>query len=296
MTKKSSTTGKGFEYSLSNALLTDCFNGSLSLSDNAERLQLNDKKKYLSLSEKEQKYFASQSKKIAKFIESEYFLNADSLVLERVGDGYGTKGDPTDIQLKTNEMVLNISLKHNNLSLKHQRPASVYQQIKVNDKAGESDYRSRVKQISNDFFRSAKSIDRNIRLFKEVKQADNNLIDEELYRLITHEYFQVLSQYAQVREVVQNFFYFLVGNVNYIQITMSENLIKIAKFNDIDAPDSMEFSRISDSTFDLKFNNDFVFNLRLHTASSRIENCENNCCSLKFDTKCSQMSIPSETL
>ena len=77
---------------------------------------------------------------------------------------------------------------------------------------------------------------------------------------------------------------------------MSENLIKIAKFNDIDAPDSMEFSRISDSTFDLKFNNDFVFNLRLHTASSRIENCENNCCSLKFDTKCSQMSIPSETL
>ena len=112
MTKKSSTTGKGFEYSLCKTLKADCFKGSLQFTTNAEKLQLNDKEKYLKLSEHERQYFDSQSTKIAKYIESEYFPNTNSATLDRFGDGHGTKGDPTDIQLKSDQETLNISLKH----------------------------------------------------------------------------------------------------------------------------------------------------------------------------------------
>ena len=288
MTKNSSEKGRALEYIFCETFKSDWCTTPVHFTPESERQQSRDEVKYSELPDQQRQYFKSHSERIVSYIESEYFSKVNSLSLDRFHDFKGIEGDPTDVQLKSDEVVLNISLKHNNDSLKHQRPATVFDHLGVIDKEGEERYRTRIQEISTDFYALAMTMDSNMSLFNEVKSKDPNMIDEKLYRLVTKEYFGLLDKFGHLPEVAQNYFFFLIGSVDYLQIKVLKKDVKISKFVDIDPPNSMASTRLSNSTFDLEFDNGFVFNIRLHSASSKMESCSTGSCSLKFDTKFSK--------
>ena len=71
----------------------------------------------------------------------------------RFTDYQGTLGNPTDIKVISNSRDLNISLKHNNDAVKHQRPSATAQQFGYQKRSSEDLlFRTQYESILYDFY------------------------------------------------------------------------------------------------------------------------------------------------
>lgn len=122
MTYKSNLYGRSLEYLTAKKIIDKYPN--IKLSNATVEMQRRDSKKISQLDKDLLIKMNKSCEKILLWLEKEAGV---PVALLRFSDNAGKEGDPTDIRIKFNVKELNISLKHNNYSIKHQRPYSTAQ-------------------------------------------------------------------------------------------------------------------------------------------------------------------------
>ncbi|WML92534.1 HaeIII family restriction endonuclease (plasmid) [Thiothrix lacustris] len=277
----SDTNGRALEYCLTKELISVF--SICSLDENTLRDQNRDSVKFNSLDQEMQIYYISQCKKLAHWIKENKINGSSNIKIFRLNDNAAKKGDVTDIRIANEHSSYNISLKHNHDAVKHQRPGGLYQQLGVDDKERKATYKMNIKDIERSFKENA--IKLNTNLFSEVKDSDISIINKmysDMCDLVIIELNNLLYEAA-------HFFRFLIGNIDFDKIIVTENEIRIMDFSSISSPSSLRAEKLNNSYIKLIFDNGFIFNMRLHTASKTFNN--NKSISLKFDTRLESDSV-----
>lgn len=288
MGKTSDTKGKAFEYSLSDSLQKQLklYGYTVILTQRFIECQNADSIKFASLETRDKEYFTSQSKVTTEWFIKLFSLNKEKqITLNRLTDSKGTVGNPTDIEVISSLKQINISAKHNNFSMKHQRLPSLYQQLGISKSdLKDKNYRQELKCISNNFYSFAQSIDNTFTMFSEIKNLVPESINEKLYAPSLDLYCKSLMNYKNSVYQVQSYFNFLLGKIDFFHVKMDAKKVVIKDYSSINPPTSFELLKVNHSNQTIIFDNGFSFNFRLHTASSRLEKCGKSCCELKIDT------------
>ena len=203
----------------------------------------------------------------------------------RFTDYQGTLGNPTDIKVISNSRDLNISLKHNNDAVKHQRPSATAQQFGYQKRSSEDLlFRTKYESILDDFYDICIESDPEAKKYNEVTDLTYDFLYKPMNDLVVsfinefgnkpnnrNHYIKFIFGYENIFRVIAN-----GGQVNIVPNVPSTDIISI----------SAERYSLGDETIDMKnyikiiFNGEFFIIQRLHTASSLIESR-----SLKYDTR-----------
>lgn len=282
---KSNLNGRLLEYYIVKELLN---NTSSSLSEHSKIDQIRDEAKIMDISNSLNQTFLSSSKRLKEWVKGK--INLDGAVIIRHTDDSGVEGDVSDITIvnsKTDEK-LNLSIKHNHLALKHQRPPSTPQQLGIPKNSTEDiRFRKDLDNILNEFQKQSKLLNPNVKLFSEVVQ----IVPSKLYTPVCKLICDLINKYGNDSTKSDHYMKFLIGNTDYTKVVVIHGEIQLSKYQDLPASTSMKAELISDKNIIVDFNNGVVVNMRLHTASSRIETN-----SLKFDTQPQQLNVPHEVL
>tara|TARA_Y100000389_G_C17342644_1_gene454169 strand:+ start:88 stop:933 length:846 start_codon:yes stop_codon:yes gene_type:complete len=139
MSYKSNLNGRSLEY-LAVKKITDKY-PNINLSKATAEMQRRDLKKISKLDENVLIQMNNSCKKLLVWVEKE---GGKPYSIYRFSDSAGKAGDPTDIRIIFASKELNLSLKHNNYSIKHQRPYSTAQWFGFN-KGSKEDLKIRAK-------------------------------------------------------------------------------------------------------------------------------------------------------
>ena len=114
------------------------------------------------------------------------------------------KGLPWDIALIGDKKIMNISLKHRNTKIKHQRPFSTPKQ--ANDSVFDKSFYSKYKNIKTAFLNQ---IPENCDTYAQIRKLSPGLVDEKLYNPIC----KLLANYLNnlPLENIKHYFKFLMG-------------------------------------------------------------------------------------
>ena len=274
--------GRAFEYSIVNNIY-DLF-PEVILYENALLHQKRDKEKYVSCPKLLRDSFDSSSIKIANWLEDKLNDKSKIFYIDRLSDNEAKHGDVTDIRITQGNKIINLSVKSNHDAFKHQRPETVMNQLGfLVDSLEDKEYRRRLTKIKKSFLLKASELDSHATKFRELKDAQPDFIDRHLYEPIKQLIYSVYEKFGDIEHCANNLFNFLVGTRNYYKIVKMEDELKIYKYSSINnnitsLKPELDFrpNRIL-----IEFSNNWRFNLRLHTASSRITKN----ISLKFDTQ-----------
>jgi len=298
MATRSNDNGRALEYKLVEAM-SRFFQRNISLTQRCQVDQQRDQIKYTNLPETKQAYFSSGSEKILKWLDLSHHLSQTSFTVDRLPDSEGANGDPTDIRIILNEsgQHINLSAKHNNKSLKHPRVAPFSEHLGFSSDSNESKlYRQMVKDVSNNFHDVANKLRPDCLRFNELIAIDPDFVSDYLYDPITNYLVDKLGTSNDPIVTVALFKYLTGLNVDYYQLLVKPNDVLIYAYNNIPSPSSFRSERVDKSNFTMAFDNGWVVNLRIHTASSRILGCDKNSCSLKFDVTLSRSTIKAYSL
>lgn len=254
--------------------------------------QIRDLVHFHALPDAQQKDFSDFSECYAKEISVQ---NIESI--ERLKDTAAKQGDVTDIRIVyKDKSVRNISLKHNHDACKHQRPAALIKnQLGISDKDLDLQYREDLDAIYKKFTSHVLSEDKDEKgnyLFRLVKDRDPNLI-KNLYSNVCNLVKKYLLEYTD-EESVKKYFKFLVGNTTFEKVAVypKTRTIIIKDFTSVtDATAVVDaFIHPNSGHLIVKFNNNFILDMRLHTASSRFS--PSKALSLKFDSVVDMENAP----
>jgi len=203
----------------------------------------------------------------------------------RFTDHQGTLGNPTDIKVISNSRDLNISLKHNNDAVKHQRPSATAQQFGYQKRSSEDLlFRTKYGSILDDFY------DICIESYPEAKKYNEvtDLTYDFLYKPMNDLVVSFINEFGNKPNNRNHYFKFIFGDENIFRVIANGGQVNIVpnvpSTNIISI--SAERHSLGDETIDMKnyikiiFNGEFFIIQRLHTASSLIESR-----SLKYDTR-----------
>ena len=278
---KSNSNGRALEYCLVREFLK-FYNDILICDNKTKNDQVRDQEKFNSLSGDYQNYYINQCQKIVRWVSQNrvYSVNGQ-ITLRRLSDDIAKEGDVTDIALFQNNIVYNISLKHNHFATKHQRPGGLYKQLGIYDKEIDKIYKAKIKEIENLFF--SEIYGETFLTFEEVKSYNPNLINN-LYRNICNLVVQEINCNANNFTTVE-LFKFLIGSKDYDKFIVTNQEVMLYSFYNILYPNTMYAYTISNKInyIYLKFDNDYEFALRIHTASSKFRIGKS--ISLKFDSQ-----------
>lgn len=272
---KSNRNGRALEY-----LLVETFKRHYSdptLTVQTERDQRRDREHYESLPVEMKKYYRRHCETYVLWVIENRVPNEGTVEIIRISDKDAVKGDVTDIRIVSTSHQYNLSLKHNNNAVKHQRPGNLFSQLGINNKVEEKRYRSEITAVSNRFFVRASQC--NTDLFKVVKSYDEDIIlsfYDEMCDLVAA---TINNQPVSVEQA----FDFLVGNCNFDKVIISSDNIKVMQFSNIIKPRLLTAKKTSHNHIQLDFDNGFTFDMRLHTASSRFS--IGKTINQKFDTR-----------
>ncbi len=208
-------------------------------------------------------------------------------------DKCGIKGDTTDIDIITERRtiqnkdiiygktsssteILHISLKYNNLSIKHQRPSNLPSQLSLSQQAS-ANYRKQYTKLNESIYQKIKQYP----TFNCV--PDKNKIIKPIIDLAE----DTFRKYCNSRVSKNLLSYLTGGKVNKLILMIKDapkQDIEMYKFTPCDQTLYI-VKRINDLNIQIIFGTDYIFNLRLHTASSRITKSLN----FKFDTTLKNM-------
>lgn len=200
--------------------------------------------------------FTLKREKIESFLHS--FFEGQQFVHYELTNERDAKKDVSDIRLHGDGEVVNISLKHNNASIRHPRPRNLYNQVVLENPV---EFNSEYKTINDTFYDKWK----HVRLFKNVDPLEKSKLLTDVNRLVTH--------------------HLTLGDTSsFVQfLTLSHKDIIHLKW--CNTTKEMSRLKIPDITGPVTTKDTFInignLRMRLHTASSRITPV----LSLKYDVK-----------
>ncbi len=278
---KSNSNGRALEYCLIREFLK--LYSDVSIYDNKTKDdQIRDKEKFENLSHDYQSYYIDQCQKIVRWVSQNRVYSVNGPVrLKRLSDDAAKKGDVTDIVVFQNNIIYNISLKHNHFATKHQRPGGLYKQLGIYDKEVDRIYKAKIKEIENLFF--SEICGEVFLTFEQVKNYNQNLINnlyENFCKLVAQEINFNVNSFTTVR-----LFNFLIGNQSYDKFIVTSKNVILYSFYNVLPPNKMYAYTIPKKVnyIYLKFDNGYEFALRIHTASSQFRIGKS--ISLKFDSQ-----------
>jgi hypothetical protein len=253
--------GDAFEYIFVNTLKT---NFSLkSLNPYTDSKEKNLYAKYLH-------YAHDHGDKVHKLVEFlTTFLFHNKMTIYELTNENANKHDTTDVRLynDTKESI-NISLKHNNKSIKHPRPRNLFRQVaSLYDTPG---YIKSYARINDIFYTEWK----HVRLFKDVPQSNRTELFERVNALM------VFHLSACTAEDILSYIYFLTAYCYDVHhIIWYKNEYQTLNLNEC-------VSTMKSVVVKIYQKHNFVYigdhiKMRLHTASSRISRT----LSLKYDVQ-----------
>jgi hypothetical protein len=286
---KSNDNGRALEARLVEVIAQQNSNIRLIGSTNSD--QIRDLVHFHALSISQQKDFSDFS---IRYIQEISVQNIDSI--ERLKDTTAKEGDVTDIRIiYKDKSVRNISLKHNHDACKHQRPAALIKnQLGILDKELDAKYRSELNTIYESFHSKVLPEDNENGdyLFRLVKERDPSLITC-LYSDVCNLVKKYLLEYADETSI-KKYFKFLVGNTTFEKVAVypKTRTITIKDFTSVADATAVINAYIHPNNGHLivKFNNNFILDMRLHTASSRFS--ISKALSLKFDSVVDMENAP----
>ena len=208
-------------------------------------------------------------KKISKFIQP---LQVESFSLLK--DTSGIRGDTTDIRLTTANGDINISLKRNNKSVKHQRPSNLSAQLGTND-----NYKLTYRALNAKWYNELQANE----IFNNVP-ADRKIL---MYREFNKLYARHVNNNQQCRNTFTDFLLSnSIQNKYIVEWNSVKGTVHVYDCKALNYPHTMWAMRVDDTNIMLElFDTDDVpyvaLNLRLHNASGRITKT----LSIKYDTK-----------
>ncbi|MDH0657597.1 HaeIII family restriction endonuclease [Acinetobacter johnsonii] len=247
-------------------------------------------------------YFAALPQAQQQLFEDFAVRYADELsvgsiqTIQRLKDSAAVAGDVTDIRIGYgNNIVKNVSLKHNHDACKHQRPAALIKnQLGIQDPNLDRQYRNELKLIENEFKALVlpTDVDNGNLVFRAVKARLPNSIPD-LYSNVCNLVRHYLLNHTDPASI-QRYFRFLVGNTNFEKVILdpTSRLIRIKDFSNI--PNATRITNASinpqNGYLVVQFDNNFILNMRLHTASSKFK--LTSALSLKFDSTVDMNNAP----
>ncbi|MQW93365.1 HaeIII family restriction endonuclease [Acinetobacter sp. dk771] len=267
-------------------------NSNISLLGTTAQDQQRDLTYFSALAQLQQQLFTDFSVKYAGELSVENIKT-----IERLKDSAAVAGDVTDIRIGYgNNIFKNISLKHNHDACKHQRPAALIKnQLGIQNPNLDKQYRAELKAIENRFKALVLPTDVDEEgnfVFRAVKARVPNSIPD-LYRDVCNLVKKYLTNYTTPASI-QRYFKFLVGNNDFEKVTLDPNsrLILIKDFSNIENATSITniFINPQNGYLVVQFDNNFILNMRLHTASSKFKLTSS--LSLKFDSTVDMNNAP----
>lgn len=285
----SNNNGRALEAKLVDVLCQK--NSAISLVGTTQQDQQRDLAYFAALSQAQQQLFEDFAVKYADE------LSVGSIqTIQRLKDSAAVAGDVTDIRIGYgNNIVKNISLKHNHDACKHQRPAALIRnQLGIQDPNLDRQYRNELKLIENEFKALVlpTDVEDGNLVFRAVKARLPNSIPD-LYSNVCNLVRHYLLNHTDPASI-QRYFRFLVGNTNFEKVILdpTSRLIRIKDFSNI--PNATRITNASinpqNGYLVVQFNNNFILNMRLHTASSSFK--LTSALSLKFDSTVDMNNAP----
>lgn len=260
---KSSINGYSLEYSI-----IAIFNILELNNDNKKISSL--KKQFNKLELNEKMLFLNKGLKIIN-----YFINTfdDIIDIKFSSPNDGKNNSSADLFIILKNKTIPISLKNNNISIKHQRPNKFYSHCRL-DKTHEIAliYINKYNEINNKLYLKYKKY----KLFSNIK---NKEIIYYPFILLIKNFIKYYYKYLNF----DNLLNFIFGENNNIIITSLKNNILIYKFNKIEKICKIKIYEIKYNSLQIDFlskNKKYTIKMRIHNASSKITNK----LSLKLDT------------
>jgi hypothetical protein len=282
MRNLSDSNGRALEYIIVKEIEQKSPQNQIQLTPHAIQAQQKDKQKYLSLPRKNQLIYKRCAERIYMWLEEEFSISSESLIVDRLSDKHGREGDVTDIRILGSLLQINLSVKHNHKALKHQRPASTAQHCGFPKKTPEDrKFREEYKAIVGSF----QVIAQNSLNFRDLEEG---VVFTHLYRPICDLVAQSINQLCQSSTNANHLLNFLLGRTDFYKIILDAKLNELhIQFFNKPSNISSVFAESHENYVKLTFDRLWKISMRLHTASSRIALSP----SLKFDTQLDDSSI-----
>ena len=266
----SNRNGRALEYKVSLALAAI---PNFSLTSRALADNQRDAPKFAELPTLLQARYTTGSQKIAEWAQQQIQGNVS---IDRLAD---EAHDVTDIRLSSNQVELNLSVKHNHKALKHPRPYSFAQACGYEKgTAQDLEHRSAMDIIGKSF--RAKAANKS--LFRDC----DDVVKKSLYLDVCNVCATSLQSWVLVDENVANNLFSFIVNTGFYKIiveTKPSLEVSIEDYSNMPAP-SMVTTIANENRLILKFDNGWEINNRIHTASSKISAAGSQL-SLKFDSQ-----------
>ena len=276
----SNLNGRSLEYLLVKLIYDN--NPNITISQTTLTAQNRDESNISKLNPELKTSMESSCLKIYEWINSEI---GELKEVIRFTDYQGTLGNPTDVKVISETKDLSISLKHNNNSIKHQRPSATAQHFGY-DKGSSEDllFRRQYKEILDDFYSLCEGSFPKAKRYDEVLESTYN----HLYKPMNHLVVSFINEFGNKPANRNHYFKFIFGDENIYRVIAKDGEINIVPnipstdITSISAGPFLLSNNVSDNKNYIKvvFNNHFFIVKRLHTASSLIASR-----SLKYDTK-----------
>ena len=287
----SDQTGRAFEFAIVSELARL---SGITLTSRASDAQLRDRAKFEDLDSYRKQVFQEAAKALVQTLLVD---GVNSASVDRLSDDEATAGDVTDIRISPTGMhpVVNLSIKNNHHALKHQRPPSLMQQLGfAKGSPQDYEYRTQLQSVFDTFYVASRKLVPGATMFSQLKDVDDEFINRQLYAPVCELVTATLRKYLVNDIVCKTFFRFLVGNTDYIKVVLCQRRLKLTNFAQIPTPSGCDanYSRAKPSYIYLAFDNNWQISMRLHTASSRLDEIE-QIPSTKFDTQPMRMPLQS---
>ncbi len=209
-----------------------------------------------------------------------YLHNKNLNTYKLASDIDGQQCKSADIILYDDENnIYPISCKYNNISIKHQRPSSLYKQLALSESLSllfKKEYNDCISSIYN-----------NLKIYKKFLDLPKNL-KNNLYSQIIDLVYQYLVKISLVSTNVYRFYNFLIStDTIIIGYDFRKKNLNIYELKNLDIPTQFIINKRKSNYLDIEFNNGIKISMRLHNASSIISKN----ISLKFDTKILNMDV-----
>ena len=276
----SNDNGRVLEYMIVNQI-ENTIKDRCKLTNNAINQNNRDIEKLSLIKKKLLNHYEKNVPKISEWIIKNF--NDELLEIDRLSDSFGMKGDVTDIRIKSDAKILNISCKNNNTSVKHQRPGTTPQHFGFqNDDNLSKIFKARYNEINSNFYLESKSKNLNLKYYNEIEEKNKT---NYLYKPICDLVDEFINNNSSKGDIYQKF---LLGQTDYTQIILNKKNIEIKEFSNLPKSNLVSSFINNNGHIIVDFHNDIVLSMRLHNASSKITERG----SLKFDTKIEKMNIP----
>ena len=266
---KSNDNGRAFEAILVEFLSEKGFH----LTDRARKDNTRDSSKVKNLDFDKKKNCRNASKKILEWLLKK-FISKESTI-DRLPDD---SRSVSDISINSKNKKINISLKYNHAALKHPRPYSLAISCGFNENSEENLKHRDDMQIIEENYR--------LKIGNAIKFNEHPEHKKKFYEQICKVCKNSLVNWSKSNSDISNkFFKFIIGNEDFYKIILKDSLknkeIIIQEYLNLPEPKNF-IATVKGSRLIIKFDNSWIFNLRIHTASSRISK-QGSQLSLKFD-------------